>query len=79
MTPMELDSIRRVVAIVLDIDQDEDYLLAETAERHQLVVLRRAFEGDWSIVRSGDSVELLISGGRLARVLRARQLSVPPS
>lgn len=71
---MEFDSIRRVEAIVLDIDEDEDFLLAETAERHQLVVTQRNFEGDWGGVRRGDSVELLISGGRLARVLRARRL-----
>ncbi len=78
MMRMELDSIRRVVAIVLDIDKDDDYFLAETAERNHLVVLQRAFEGDWSGVRRGDWVELLISGGRLARVLRARRLPGSP-
>lgn len=71
---MEFDSIRRMEAIVLDIDEDEDFLLAETAERHQLVVTQRTFEGDWGGVRRGDAVELIVSGGRLARVLRARRL-----
>jgi len=71
---MEPDSIRQVVAIVLDIEHDGEYLLAETAERHQFVLHRRAFDGDWGGVRRGDSVELFISGGTLARVLRARRL-----
>lgn len=71
---MEPDGIRRVEAIVLDIEEDEEYFLAETAEQHQLVVTPRVFEGDWSGVRRGDTVELFVSGGRLARVLRARRL-----
>ena len=79
MTLMESDSIRRVVATVLGIEHDEEYLLAETALQHQLVVLRQAFEGDWSDVRRGDMVELIVSGTRLSRVLRARRLPGPTS
>jgi len=62
------------VATVLGLDVDPDYLLAEDADGHQLVVRRDFFEGDWSSLKQGDLVELVATRARLSRVLSARRM-----
>jgi hypothetical protein len=71
---MQDQPTRRVVATVLGLDVDPDYLLAEDADGQQLVVRRDSFEGDWSSLKRGELVELVATCARLSRVLSARRV-----
>lgn len=68
----------RVVAVVLGVGQDTPYVLVEDSLKQQFVVTPKAFSGDWGALKSGDIVELVVTGEPCVRVLTARIKDVPP-
>lgn len=63
------------VARVVGRGPDTPYVLAETALGRQFMVNRKAFAGDWSALKQGDCLELLVlRDSELSKVFSARLL-----